>query len=288
MCRAAHVKLLQRVCAGAKVAAAADTAVARALAALGDRSRRRRARAPACATASSRSTSRPAAGSRRSASFCDGSRRPRSCSWCSQPVAIGTRSACPSPTSRHSTSAAAELDDVEDAYRRLRGLRGFAAARRRAVARRARPPEPSRDDVRGGYGGRHALAGRSRQGATADRLLGEFWLRRAREQAHAEQRDAAILLAQRAARCPARRLRRQPILTELVGDDYARLERSLRLGSSPEYWHMGFAEAALVTIDAGRQASRTLFGADRYGRARRRARRARRRSSTPRWCASLT
>ena len=41
------------------------------------------------------------------------------------------------------------------------------------------------------------------QDAAADRLLSDFWLRRAREQAHAEQRDAAILLAQRAAALPA-------------------------------------------------------------------------------------
>ena len=79
------------------------------------------------------------------------------------------------------------------------------------------------------------------QDAAADRLLSEFWLRRAREQAHAEQRDAAILLAQRAAALPGAEPAAAAYLAELVGDDYARLERSLRLGSSPEYWHMVFA-----------------------------------------------
>ena len=172
------------------------------------------------------------------------------------------------------TSAAAELDDVEDAYRRLRGLPGFAAARRRAVARRARPPEPRRDDVRGGHGGRHALAVVAGSNGPADRLLGEFWLRRAREQAHAEQRDAAILLAQRAAALPGAPPAAVAYLTELVGDDYARLERSLRLGSSPEYWHMGFARGRARDDRRGPASIAHTVRCDRHGRARRRAHRA--------------
>ena len=79
------------------------------------------------------------------------------------------------------------------------------------------------------------------QDAAADRLLSEFWLRRAREQAHAEQRDAAILLAQRAAALPAADPAAAAYLAELAGDDYSTLERSLRLAGAPEYWHMAFA-----------------------------------------------
>ena len=102
------------------------------------------------------------------------------------------------------------------------------------------------------------IAGARRRG---DALLSEFWLRRAREQAHAEQRDTAILLAQRAAALPAADPAAVTLLAELVGDDYSRLERSLRLVAPPEYWHMAFGQAMVVSIDAAQQATRTPFGA---------------------------
>ena len=110
-------------------------------------------------------------------------------------------------------------------------LPGFRRACRRALARRARAPKPRRDDA---YAAAAAADTRLRelpgQDAAADGLLSEFWLRRAREQAHAEQRDAAILLAQRAAALPAADPAAVTLLAELVGDDYSRLERSLRPG----------------------------------------------------------
>ncbi len=159
------------------------------------------------------------------------------------------------------TSATAEPSAVEDAYRRLRGLPGFAQRADElwleALGRQSRAATTlaaaSAADAR-----LRALPG---QDATADRLLSEFWLRRAREQAHAEQRDAAILLAQRAAALPAADPGAAAYLAELVGDDYATLERSLRLTGSPEYWHVLFAQATLVSIDAEQQVSRTPFGA---------------------------
>jgi len=151
------------------------------------------------------------------------------------------------------TSTSASLRSLDEAYGRLRGLPGF---------------EQRADEL-----WLAALGGRSRAAATlaeaeaadsrlrevpgqaeaADRLLGEFWLRRAVERAHAEQRDAAILLAQRAA---AADRSAAGYLAELVGDDYSTLERSQRLPSTPDYWHMSFADSALVLVDAQRQASR--------------------------------
>jgi WD40 repeat protein/subtilisin-like proprotein convertase family protein len=155
-------------------------------------------------------------------------------------------------------SPSASLRSLDDAYGRLRGLPGFEqradelwlaalGGRSRAAATLA---EAQAVDTR-----LRELPG---QAEAADRLLGEFWLRRAVERAHAEQRDAAILLAQRAAGAdPAA----AGYLAELVGDDYSRLERSLRLPSTPDYWRMSFADDALLFIDAQHQASRVSITA---------------------------
>ncbi|HEY3519208.1 MAG TPA: proprotein convertase P-domain-containing protein, partial [Gammaproteobacteria bacterium] len=155
------------------------------------------------------------------------------------------------------SSPSAALSAVDDAYRRLRGLPGFEQRADElwlaALGVRSRAATTLADAV--------AVDTRLRelpgQTEAADRLLGEFWLRRAGERAHMEQRDAAIVLAQRAAGTdPAA----APYLAELAGDDYSLLERSQRLAIAPGYWHMGFADATLVTIDAQLQASRTSVG----------------------------
>ncbi|HXS79551.1 MAG TPA: AAA-like domain-containing protein [Gammaproteobacteria bacterium] len=151
------------------------------------------------------------------------------------------------------TSTSASLRSLDEAYGRLRRLPGFEqradelwlaalAGRSRAATTLA---EAEAADAR--------LREVPGQAEAADRLLGEFWVRRAVERAHAEQRDAAILLAQRAAGADPSAA---AYLAELVADDYSTLERSLRLPSAPDYWHMSFADAALVLVDAQRQASR--------------------------------
>jgi WD40 repeat protein/subtilisin-like proprotein convertase family protein len=159
------------------------------------------------------------------------------------------------------TSASAELTTLEAAYARLRDLPGFAQRAdelwRDALGRQSRAATTlaaaTAADTR-----LRALPG---EDAAADRLLSEFWLRRAREQAHLEQRDAAVLLAQRAAALPAADPSAASYLAELVGDDYAALERSLRIETSPEYWHALFAQATLVAIDAEQQATQIPFAA---------------------------
>jgi WD40 repeat protein/subtilisin-like proprotein convertase family protein len=150
---------------------------------------------------------------------------------------------------------------VETSYRRLRGLPGFeqradelwlAALERQSVAATTLEAALAAD---------MRLRELPGQSETADRLLADFWLRRARERAHLEQREAAILLAQRAAVLPAAAAGAGAYLAELVGDDYSRLERTLRLPSSPEHWHVSFADAALVAIDAERRAQRLPLAA---------------------------
>ncbi|HVJ29621.1 MAG TPA: proprotein convertase P-domain-containing protein, partial [Gammaproteobacteria bacterium] len=160
------------------------------------------------------------------------------------------------------SSPSATLSAVDDAYRRLRGLPGFEQRADElwlaGLAVRSRAATTLADAVAADT----RLRELPEQAETADRLLGEFGLRRAGERAHAEQRDAAILLAQRAAGTdPAA----ATYLAELAGDDYSLLERSQRLAIAPGYWHMGFADATLVTIDAQLQASRTSIGTSGAG-----------------------
>jgi WD40 repeat protein/subtilisin-like proprotein convertase family protein len=158
------------------------------------------------------------------------------------------------------TSGGASLAADEDAYQRLRGLPGFADRAERlwleALGRRSRAAATLVDAV--------AVDTRLRelpgQDAPADRLLGEFWLRRARVAAHREQRDAALLMAQRAAALPAAEPHAAAYLAELVGGDYRYLERSLRLATAPGYWHMRFDDSALVVLDAEQRVLRAPFG----------------------------
>ena len=127
------------------------------------------------------------------------------------------------------TSSALASSAVEESYRRLRGLPGFEQRADElwlaALDRQSR----AATTVAAALAADTRLRELPGQDAAADRLLSEFWLRRARERAHAEQRDAAILLAQRGAALPAADPAAAAYLAELVGDDYSRLERSLRL-----------------------------------------------------------
>jgi WD40 repeat protein len=156
---------------------------------------------------------------------------------------------------------AAELGAAEAAYRRLRGLPGFEQRAdelwRAALERQSRAATTL--DAAAAVDAR--LRALPDQDAAADRLMSEFWLRRARERMHSEQREAAILFAQRAAALPAADPAAGALLVELAGDDWSRLERTVRLAETPEFWHQAFARGELVSIDAARQALRTPFGA---------------------------
>ena len=159
------------------------------------------------------------------------------------------------------SSTTAQPSDAEEAWRRLRGLPGFTQRADElwleALGRQSR----AATSLAAATAADTRLRELPGQDAAADRMLSEYWLRRAREQAHGEHRDAAILLAQRAAALPAAEPVAAAYLAELVGDDYSRLERSLRFAGAPEYWHMSFAQATLVAIDAEQRVLRMPFGA---------------------------
>lgn len=159
------------------------------------------------------------------------------------------------------TSGGASLAAEQEAYLRLRGLPGFAdraeALWLAALDRRGRAATTLADATAVDTRLRELPA----QDAAADRLLGEFWLRRARASAHLERRDAALLMAQRAAALPAAEPSAAAYLAELVGNDYPYLERSLRLTTPPYYWHLRFDDSALLLLDAERRVRRVAFGA---------------------------
>lgn len=130
-------------------------------------------------------------------------------------------------------SAAAAPAAAEDAYRRLRALPGFAeradALWREALLRQSGAAgslaEATAADAR-----LRMLPG---QDEIADRLLAEFWLRRAEQARFAEQRDAALLFAQRAALASAADERGAAVLADLAGDDYPLLQQTSPLPSAP-------------------------------------------------------
>lgn len=172
--------------------------------------------------------------------------------WYTQRLPAGDLETLSSPQS--SPSAA------EASYRRLRGLPGFeqqadelwlAALERQSRAATTLAEARAADIL---------LRELPAQEETADRLLGDFWLRRAREHAHAEQREAAILLAQRAAALPGAGQQTRGYLAELVGDDYSRLELVQSLPGVPEYWHVAFERGAVISLDAQRRAQQTELG----------------------------
>jgi WD40 repeat protein len=157
-------------------------------------------------------------------------------------------------------SSSAELAAVDAAYRRLHALPGFTERAERlfatALARQSTAAhtvaEVAAIDTR--------LRGLPRQDEAADGLFAAFWLRRAAEASHAEQRDAALLFALRAADLPAAPAAASGTLAELVGDDYPHLERTLHLGAAPVAWRMQFGQSTLVALDTDRQLQRAPFG----------------------------
>ena len=157
-------------------------------------------------------------------------------------------------------SPSADLAAVDAAYRRLHSLPGFveraerlfatALARQSGAARTL--AEVAAIDSR--------LRGLPGQDEAADGLFAAFWLRRAAEAAHAEQRDAALLFALRAAELPAAPPAASGMLAELVGADYPHLERTLHLGAAPVAWRMQFDQSTLAVFDADGQSQRAPFG----------------------------
>jgi WD40 repeat protein len=89
------------------------------------------------------------------------------------------------------------------------------------------------------------------QAQVADRLLADFWLRKTAAAAAAEQRDAALLFALRAALAGgAGAEEARAWVGALVGDDYAGLTRTFDLASAPARWGVDWQSGLLLAVDA--------------------------------------
>jgi WD40 repeat protein/subtilisin-like proprotein convertase family protein len=145
------------------------------------------------------------------------------------------------------TQERVSVDAADAAYRRLHDLPGFAeradalfvAALRREGAVASTVEEAAAVDER--------LRRFEGQASEADRLLAEFWLRRANQAMQAERRDAALLLAQRAAEFSP--VLAAPLSAELRDGDYRLLERTFPAPAPPAGWRMDFARDTMLWLD---------------------------------------
>lgn len=152
------------------------------------------------------------------------------------------------------------LAALERAYGELAGLPGFGGVAERLLADALAARSRAADDfaaVREIDTLLRDVAGRP---GIADALLGEYWLRAARAAMHAERRDAALLLAL-AAR-DGRPERARALAGELVGDDYGRLLRTLRVGVAPVWWEPDWTRGDLTLVDPSHRVDRVDFSLD--------------------------
>ena len=152
------------------------------------------------------------------------------------------------------TSTMADLDAEMQAHDRLGRLPGFAGIADRLLAsvmeRRSREAasfeEVSSLDA--------VLRGLEGYGDLADRLMDEYWIRRAEDAIRQERRDEALLLSARAAAGGDENARR--LAAELVGDDYRSLVRSFRLTEAPARWEVDWQSEELALVDLDHQVRR--------------------------------
>jgi WD40 repeat protein len=160
------------------------------------------------------------------------------------------------------TSPDADPAAVDAAYRSLRRLPGFEeradqlladALRRRSNDATSVPVLQSADTQL------RSLPG---QEAVADRLLTDFWLRKTIAAANAEQRDAALLFALRAASGSTSTNVARGWVEALVGDDYSRLERTFELSAQPRSWDVDWTSSTVLSFGEEPIAERTALRPD--------------------------
>jgi WD40 repeat protein/subtilisin-like proprotein convertase family protein len=125
---------------------------------------------------------------------------------------------------------------LDAAYRGLRRFPGFAERADRLLADALQRRSANAANVAALVNADTRLRALPGQGELADRLLAEFWLRRAAAAANAEERDAALLFALRAAAASGAAAGARAWVGELVGDDYPLLERTAQLAEVPAEW----------------------------------------------------
>ena len=167
----------------------------------------------------------------------------------------------PRPYLQTLTDTSADAAAAGEAYQRLRALPGFAARAEElyaAALARSGGGATALDAASASAAQLRTLPGRE---ALADRLLADFWLRKAAVAAQAEQRDAALLFALRAAALHDAETAPRAV-AELVGDDYGSLERSVHVSAPQLYWGVDWARTALLAIDGQMRVQRLPLRAD--------------------------
>ncbi|HET8698163.1 MAG TPA: proprotein convertase P-domain-containing protein, partial [Gammaproteobacteria bacterium] len=144
---------------------------------------------------------------------------------------------------------AADRAAVQEAYRRLHQMPGFAAKADALLGGTLREQSGTATTLAAALATDAQLRKLPGQEARADALLADFWLRRAEHAEHAEQRDAALLFALRAAAADKNGRAAPALVAELVADDYRGLQRTVSLPAAPAYWTFDWARSALLAVD---------------------------------------
>ena len=160
----------------------------------------------------------------------------------------------PRPYIQTLSAVTQDFEVAMDAYDKLHRFPGFGGTADRLLAgvmtRRSREAETFAE-VQGTDATLRRLTGYTE---LADELMGEYWMRRARQAVHSERRDEALLLGMIALTGqdePARAL-----AAELIGDDYRSLLRSFRLTEAPARWEVDWGSEELALVDQAHQVRR--------------------------------
>jgi WD40 repeat protein len=151
---------------------------------------------------------------------------------------------------------------VDAAYKGLHRLPGFAARADELLAQALRRRSSDATNVDALVTTDTALRALPGQTQVADRLLADFWLRKTATAAAAEQRDAALLFALRAALAGGTGAEEaRAWVGALVGDDYAELSRTFDLASAPARWGVDWQSGLLLAVEAARGVRRVPLAA---------------------------
>ena len=142
---------------------------------------------------------------------------------------------------------------VDAAYNGLHRLPGFAARADDLLAQALRRRSSDATNVGALVTADTALRALPGQKQVADRLLADFWLRKTATAAAAEQRDAALLFALRAALAGGAGAEdARAWVGALVGDDYAELSRTFELAAAPARWGVDWQSGLLLAVESTR------------------------------------
>ncbi len=159
-------------------------------------------------------------------------------------------------------AAAAGLTEAEEAHRRIRRLPGYGRLADEMLEAKLTTWAMQSQSVADLFAYTDVLRELPSRAAMADRLMGQFWLQRAREEMRAEHRDRALVYATEA--LPGGEPEARQLVAELIGTDFPHLRRTLHLPAATSRWEADWPRDALTLVDAGARVQRVALhtGAD--------------------------